>query len=335
MKSGLFRACVGARQLAGVVVLSTCLGGCAALLPQTTALRDQRPADLPDRVELADIPFTPQDDYQCGPAALAMALTNARVDVPMNKLVSEVYLPAREGSLQADMLATPRRHGTVSYRLAPSLVDVLREVAAGTPVVVLQNYGAWPIDVWHYALVVGYDYPAGEAILHSGEKAGMRMPFGVFEYLWRASDHWAMVVTPPQRLPASASEAGYLEAVGNVERVDSATAARAYRTLLERWPHNEGAAIGLANSHHARGELAAAEAVLRPALARHPDSPVLLNNLSQTLSDLGRHDEALSLVERAAAGAGPFAQAVAETRTLIRQRRNAQAPAAGAVTESR
>lgn len=309
-----------ARRLAGALLLTLALGGCAALLPQTTELRDHRPANLPDRVELADIDLVPQDEYQCGPAALAMALANAGARVPLAQLIDEVYLPGRQGSLQADMLAAPRRHGTVSYQLAPRLIDVLREVADGTPVVVLQNYGAWPVSAWHYALVVGYDYPAGEAILHTGEKAAMRMPFGILEYLWRDSESWAMVVMPPQRLPVTASESGYLAAIAAVERRDAATAARAYSAFLDRWPDNEGAAIGLANSHHARGDLAQAEVVLRPALARHPRSALVLNNLSQTVSDLGRHDEALVLIDKAVACGGPFATAAAETRAQILER---------------
>jgi hypothetical protein len=34
-----------------------------------------------------------------------------------------------------------RRHGFVAYKLAPEFTDVLREIAAGTPVVTLENYG--------------------------------------------------------------------------------------------------------------------------------------------------------------------------------------------------
>jgi hypothetical protein len=37
--------------------------------------------------------------------------------------VPQVYLPARKGSLQVEMLAAARRHGLVSYQLAPSKVD--------------------------------------------------------------------------------------------------------------------------------------------------------------------------------------------------------------------
>ena len=57
--------------------------------------------------------------------------------------------------------------------------------------------------------------------------------------------------------------------------------------------------------------------MLRVAARRDPDSVVVLNNLAQTLSDLGRHDEPLALIERAAAAGGPFAGAVEKTRATI------------------
>jgi hypothetical protein len=47
---------------------------------------------------------------------------------------------------------------------------------------------------------------------------------------------------------------------------------------------------------------------------------VVLNNLAQTLSDLGRDEEALPIIERAAAEGGPFAGAVQKTRATILER---------------
>jgi tetratricopeptide (TPR) repeat protein len=219
------------------------------------------------------------------------------------------------------MLAATRRYGMVSYPLAPRFEDVLREVAAGTPVIVLQNFGVGPFSVWHYAVVAGYDYPEGRALLRSGEKQRLSVPFGVLEYTWKKSDYWAMVTVPPERLPATATESGYLAAVAALERAGDARAAKtAYATFLGRWPDNLPAVIGLANSHYALGELAQAEAVLRKASERHPDSAVVLNNLAQTLSDEGKNDEALALIQRAAALPGPFAEAVRGTRELILRR---------------
>ncbi|HJV10697.1 MAG TPA: PA2778 family cysteine peptidase, partial [Burkholderiales bacterium] len=278
------------------------------------------PPGLPERVELAQTPFFPQEEYQCGPAALATALVSAGAQTTPEALVPQVYVPERKGSFQVEMLAAARRHGMVSYALAPKFEDLLREIAAGTPVIVLQNLGIlWA--GWHYAVAIGYDYSRGTVVLRSGTQEREVMPFGTHELVWMRSGYWAMVAMPPDRIPVTAEEKSWLNALAAFERVGNAHAARtAYEKTLERWPANVNARIGLANVHHGLGDLAKAEAVLREAAERDPDSVVVLNNLAQTISDQGRHAEALAFIERAAAAGGPFAGAVQKTRATILER---------------
>ena len=157
-------------------------------------------------------------EYQCGPAALATALAYFKVPVTADDLVTQVYIPARKGSVQAEMLAAPRRYGMVSYALAPRFDDVLREVADGTPVVVLQNYGVGPLQLWHYATAVGYNAQVGSLTLRSGERENWWMPLAIFEYTWHDSGYWAMVAVPPDRIPATADRRRYLEAIVAFER---------------------------------------------------------------------------------------------------------------------
>lgn len=310
-----------ARLFAGVLLLAAFLNGCALMVPQTIELRQAKTADLPEQVELGAVPFFPQRDYHCGPAALAMTLADAGIKVTPDDLVDQVYLPARQGSLQIEMLAAPRRYGMISYELSPRFEDVLREIAAGTPVVVLQDYGVWPVPVWHYAVAAGYDREREELVLRSGEKERLVIPFGVFEYIWKKSKYWAMVVTPPDRIPATANESRYLAAIMAMEGVGDARAARtAYGAFLQRWPDNLAAGIGLANAHYALGELGEAEAVLRRTASRHPDSAIVMNNLAQTISDQGRQNEALQLIDLAVALNSPFAATVGETREHILRR---------------
>jgi tetratricopeptide (TPR) repeat protein len=308
------------KSLPGTIVLfcvcALALSACASLWPQTTELSAKRPEGLPARIELAEVPFFPQLEYQCGPAALATALVASGVKVEPDDLVSQVYIPARKGSLQVEMMAAARRRGLVAYELAPRFEDLLREIAAGTPVIVLQNLGF--VEGWHYAVAVGYDYERGELVLRSGVTERKVLPFAVHEAVWKRSGYWAMVAVPPDRIPATADEARWLHAIAALERTGSAGGARiAYASFLKQWPGNVAAAIGLANGHHALGELQEAESVLREATRRDPDSVVVLNNLAQTLADLGRHEEALPIIERAAAVGGPFAAAVAQTRQEI------------------
>jgi tetratricopeptide (TPR) repeat protein len=297
------------------------LQGCAMLVPQTAALRDEWPASLPEEVELTEAPFFPQREYECGPAALATALAYSKVPVTADELVGQVYIPERKGSVQVEMLAAPRRYGLISYTLEPRLDALLREIAAGTPVVVLQNYGFGPFDRWHYATAVGYNAHSGSLVLRSGESRRWWMPLGLFERTWRDSKHWAMVAVPPDRMPATADRARYLEALVAFERAGNARAsATAYKRYLERWPDEAAASIGLANAYYALRELDQVEAVLRAALKRHPDSVPIINNLAQTLSDKGANAEALELIKRAPAADSPYADTVRETRALIEKR---------------
>jgi tetratricopeptide (TPR) repeat protein len=301
-------------------MLLSWLAGCAQLVPQTMGLRTGWPEQVPQQVELTAVPFFPQDDYQCGPAALATVLSHSGVVITPEPLVTQVYVPARKGSLQLEMLAAPRRYGRVSYRLAPRYADLLREVAAGNPVVVLQDVGPM-FTQWHYAVVNGFHYPSGTLLLRSGKLARQEMPFTYFERTWIKSGYWAMVAMPPDRIPVTATEEGWMAAVLAMARVDKSDAAtKAYSAALKRWPDNLAAAIGLANQHHARGALAEAAAVLRQARQRHPQSVIVMNNLAQTLSDQGRHGEALAQIDKAVDPASPFAAEVRSTRQMILQR---------------
>ena len=67
-----------AARAASVLILSA-LAACAT--PQTDRLLDD-PAALPPRAEVAGVPFFPQEDYWCGPAALAMPLAWAVLPDP-------------------------------------------------------------------------------------------------------------------------------------------------------------------------------------------------------------------------------------------------------------
>jgi len=312
------------------------LGGCASMVPQTMALRTEWPAGLPLRSEIADVAFFPQVVLQCGPAALATVMVKAGVATTPDALAPMVFLPQREGSLQIDMLATPRRYGRVSYLLTTdsrAFTRLLIEVAAGNPVIVLQDLGVTGQSRWHYAVVVGYDYPAGMLYLRSGKSARLSLPFTMLEYTWKKSAYWAMVVMPPTAIPATADDTSYVESIHAMAHAaprypapENGLVKVAYQAALERWPQSLAAAIGLANVYYDQGKLADAEGVLRDALARQPHSIIVLNNLAQTVSDLGRHDEALRLIDRATALAGvdgKFVEAVKQTRLLIQQRMQA------------
>jgi len=282
----------------GVLFLIILLCGCAT--PQTQKIFQAIPENLPAQIELTDVPFYPQETYQCGPAALATALNFSGARITPSDLIAQVYLPAREGSLQVEMLAATRRNGFLAYEIAPKLEDLLVEVAAGTPVVVLQNLGLSWLPKWHYAVVVGYDLPRREIILRSGLTQRQVLPFTTFEHTWARSAHWAMLVLPAGSVPRTATEAGYIKAALALEKnVTSEEVVDVYQAALKKWPENLTAHIGLGNAFYAQNDKALAENIFRQATLKHPDSAIAFNNLAQTLFDDRRYVEAHSAATQA------------------------------------
>jgi len=251
------------------------------------------------RAELTAVPFFPQEDYQCGPASLASVFVHAGMHATPDSLVAQVYLPGRQGSLQAEMLGATRRHGLVAYVLAPRLEDLLRELAAGTPVLVLENLVFDWYPVWHYAVAIGYDLEREEIVFRSGTTQRLVTTLSNFERIWGRSRFWAMLALPPDRLPTSANEAAYVSAVVALERVSPKAAQRAYATALERWPSSFVARMGLGNTAYALHDLQGAEAAYRRAAEEHPEAGDAWNNLAQTLLDQGRRPDALNAAQRA------------------------------------
>src|SRR5207248_928581 len=183
-----------ARRLTAAGIFLLGLAGCATL--QLQALVGSRSAGIPQRAELEAVPFFPQEDYQCGPAALAMVLSAGGKAIEPEVLRPQVYLPDRHGSLQIEMLAATRRNGFVAIELAPSLPDLLAEIAAGNPVVVLQNLALDWYPAWHYAVAIGYDLKARRITLRSGTERRLQMPLDTFEHTWRRSGYWAILAHP-------------------------------------------------------------------------------------------------------------------------------------------
>ena len=312
MRAGLF------------VFISGLLGGCGLFAPQYVALRAVLPPGLPLSTDLADTPYFPQTEHYCGPAALAMVLNHAGAKVTQPQLINDVYLPGRQGTLQVEMLAAARRHGMVAYVLEPVLGDVLMETANGTPVITLENHGLPLSPTWHYAVTIGFDIERSEVLRHSGLRPRSTQPLPVFEHFWAKAGRWAMVATPPDRVPATAMEARYAEAVVALEKAGQPQrAALAYDAMLKRWPDSLVAWMGRGNSAYMRGDLAAAETAFREAARHHPTSTAAYNNLAQTLLDRGHIAAARAAAEQAVKLGGPLAARAQETLAAINRKQGA------------
>jgi tetratricopeptide (TPR) repeat protein len=298
------------RLATGILVGLLIFNGCAAV---SIKKWHQNAADLPAQFELNTVPFYPQEKYQCGPASLAMALGWSGLQITPDALTPQVFTPSLKGSLQPDMVTAARRQGRVAYEIAGANA-LLQEIAAGHPVIVLQNLGLSWIPVWHYAVVIGYDLSQEVIILHSGITHRKMTALRTFENTWARSKYWGLVVLQPNRLPATAEESSYVEAVVGLEKARQWTAAIVgYETALRRWPQSFSAHIGLSNSYYASGDLKSAEEVLQKTTNRFPEEGIAFNNLAQVLWEQGKKQEALKAARHALELGGPLVEQYKKT----------------------
>lgn len=297
------------------LLLILTLAGCSPLVTGPPSALAPEPAEFqgPERVYLENVPFYAQEEYQCGPASLAMLLAWNDEEVSMSRLIDQVYSPGLQGSLQPAIIAAARRHGYLAYPISGD--NALRtELAAGHPVLVLKNLGLSWVPRWHYAVVIGYDRNTDTVFLHSGDQEGQELSARVFANTWARADNWGLVVLSPERLPATATETSFITAAVGLERAEQhQAAALAYETALQRWPESFVAWMGLGNNRYLLDDPEGAVEAFRQAARLQPDNGIPLNNLAVALASTGRRQEALATITQAIALGGEMQEKFEQT----------------------
>lgn len=274
-----------------------------------------------NRIELKETAFFPQDQYQCGPAALATLLQSSGVSIQPPELIAKIYLPERHGSLQTEIISTSRIYGRLAYIIRPDINALIDELQAGYPVLVLQNLGLTLLPVWHYAVVIGYIPESSEIILRSGTTRRASMTIGHFMKTWAASDNWGLIILKPTQLPADKDAIRYLKAVADLEETGQHDASlTGYQTAVARWPENPTAWFGLGNGFYLNKSFDAAEDAYQQTLKLEPNHLPALNNLAMTLARLKRKKAALDLINKTLINISPQSpmhQTLLQTREAI------------------
>ena len=300
-----------------MLVCAAVLVGCATR-PPVLAVRDA----AHQRVELAATPFFPQERYHCGPAALATVLAASGVNVTADQLVDRVYLPDRRGSLQPELIGASRSYDRLAYRLEPDIRAITAELAAGRPVLVLQNLGLKRLPIWHYAVVVGFDEGTDHLVLRSGTTERLLMSGHRFIDAWDRAGRWGIVTVMPGDFPAEPNQDRYLEAAAGLESAGRYDAAmKAYDAAVARWPGAGTALLGIGNVHYRRHALEEAEQAYRRLLELDPGHAVARNNLAQVLLERGDAEAALKEITaaRAALSDKRFFELLRDTEAEIRR----------------
>lgn len=300
--------------LFSLVILISC-----ATPPQSALVLRQTPEEFRQAFMVPDVPFFPQEDYQCGPAALATMLGASQLTVHPDALVPLVYVPERRGSFQIEMVAAARSFGRLAYQIPPTLEALLTEVRRGNPVLVMQNLGLNWYPQWHFAVVKGYDIERRVIILNSGLIENYELSLMTFERTWARADHWAVLVLPAGEVPETAVPERYFTAAAALENTNPADiVASAYLGGLDRWPDDSRLLMAYGNLLYGQGDIDGAAEQFRVTIEHNPDYAPAYNNLAQILLQQGELSQALVLADKAVALGGDFIANYQRTQAQVK-----------------
>ena len=154
-------------------------------------------APLPSEDSLiAGVPFYPQEELGCGPAAVASLLTFWGQPVSLEEITQELYLEKLKGSLPIDLERAAQKRGFAVSSYPGRLEDLLLHLQKNQPVIAFLNLRWRLFPQGHFVVVTGYDGTHSMVIVHSGEHAYERMPVKTFMNAWSKTGYWNLLILP-------------------------------------------------------------------------------------------------------------------------------------------
>lgn len=241
MPSLVIKACF----LAGFLLLA----GCTAT-PQSEQLRAAHPTGLSEASYIDNVPFYAQQQYYCGPTTLSEVFTFYGNPVSAEEIAPKIFIPEREGSLQLEMVSATRQYGFLPYAERGTMTQLFRLVDDNIPVIVFQNLSIQLLPQWHYAVVIGYDLPAGTVTLHTGVTPDHTMSFELFEKTWARGNYWYMAPLPPETTSPALDAFTYTSAAYDMLKVGEIESAISFlQAATTQWPDQWLAYFLLANHY--------------------------------------------------------------------------------------
>lgn len=148
---------------------------------------------------LQDVPFFAQEDYQCGPAALATVMNywyrheGIGKTIGIDEIVRAIYSPTARGVLPVDIENYPKQKGFSTYQFEGSVAEIRKNIDNGVPIIILVDYGLSVYQINHFMVATGYS--DNGIFFNSGRKQREHIKNSSLEKIWKKTGYWALRVT--------------------------------------------------------------------------------------------------------------------------------------------
>jgi hypothetical protein len=175
-----------------ILVLFSLAGASACSTVNSRASAPFEPS--PTTVLIQNIPFYPQEDFQCGPASLAGVLNYWKTPVTPVDISREIFSASAKGTFTIDMLLYAQKKGLDAIDYIGGMEDLKVKVSQGYPVVVLVDNGFYVYQAEHFMVVVGYNNEG--VIVNSGRLEKVLIKEDAFLKSWKRTKYWTLWIKP-------------------------------------------------------------------------------------------------------------------------------------------
>ena len=153
-----------------------------------------------ERLTAIDVPFFPQETFQCGPAALATVINywygkagTAKILTP-ETIGAEIYSPSARGVLGIDLELYARKLGFQAEQAAGTIDRLKSSIDRGVPPLLLVDYGFSLYQRNHFMVVKGYSDRA--LLVNSGRRENELVANEDLLKVWEKTGYWMLLVRP-------------------------------------------------------------------------------------------------------------------------------------------
>jgi hypothetical protein len=153
-----------------------------------------------DRLTAIELPFFPQEAFQCGPAALATVINywygkaGAAKTLTPETIGAEIYSPSARGVLGIDLELYARKSGFQAEQAAGTIDRLKSSIDQGVPPLLLVDYGFSLYQRNHFMVVKGYSDSA--LLVNSGRRENELVANEDLLKVWKKTGYWMLLVKP-------------------------------------------------------------------------------------------------------------------------------------------
>jgi predicted double-glycine peptidase len=150
---------------------------------------------------IVQVPYFEQEDFQCGPAALATVINYWHIKdeksdkrITVDSIIAEIYSPSAKGVLGLDLEFYARKLGFNVVQYSGTLEEIKRSIDAKSPIIILVDYGATFLQQNHFMVAKGYTHDS--IVFNSGRRENQLISNEALMRIWKKTGFWALTVKP-------------------------------------------------------------------------------------------------------------------------------------------